>query len=36
MDIEDIRIMCTSLPGVTEDIKWGNDLVFSVGGKCFV
>jgi predicted DNA-binding protein (MmcQ/YjbR family) len=24
-----------SLPGVTEDIKWGNDLVFSVGGKMF-
>ena len=35
MDIEDIRIMCTSLPGVTEDIKWDNDLVFSVGGKMF-
>lgn len=24
-----------SLPGVTEDVKWGNDLVFSVGGKMF-
>jgi len=35
MDIEDIRIMCKALPGVTEDIKWGNDLVFSVGGKMF-
>ena len=23
------------MPGVTEDIKWGNDLVFSVGGKMF-
>lgn len=22
-------------PGVTEDIKWGCDLVFSVGGKMF-
>ena len=23
------------LKGVTEDIKWGNDLVFSVGSKMF-
>ena len=35
MDIEDIRKMCKALPGVTEDIKWGNDLVFSVGAKMF-
>lgn len=27
---------CRALPGVTEDVKWGNDLVFSVGGKMFV
>ena len=27
---------CRNLPGVTEDVKWGNDLVFSVGGKMFV
>jgi predicted DNA-binding protein (MmcQ/YjbR family) len=26
---------CRSLPGVTEDIKWGADLVFSVGDKMF-
>ncbi|HKV12830.1 MAG TPA: MmcQ/YjbR family DNA-binding protein [Thermoanaerobaculia bacterium] len=26
---------CRNLPGVTEDVKWGNDLVFSVGGKMF-
>ncbi len=26
---------CRSLPFVTEDIKWGNDLIFSVGGKMF-
>lgn len=24
-----------SLPAVTEDIKWGNDLVFSIAGKMF-
>ena len=27
--------LCRSLPGATEDIKWGADLVFSVGGKMF-
>lgn len=26
---------CRQLPGVTEDVKWENDLVFSVGGKMF-
>jgi predicted DNA-binding protein (MmcQ/YjbR family) len=26
---------CRSLPHATEDIKWGKDLVFSVGGKMF-
>ncbi len=26
---------CRSLPGATEDVKWGNDLVFSVGDKMF-
>lgn len=26
---------CRSLPGATEDIKWGSDLIFSVGGKMF-
>jgi predicted DNA-binding protein (MmcQ/YjbR family) len=27
--------LCRSFPGCTEDIKWGADLVFSVGGKMF-
>lgn len=27
--------LCRKLPGVTEDVKWDNDLVFSVGGKMF-
>ena len=35
MDIETISKFCKSLPSVTEDIKWGNDLCFSVGGKMF-
>ena len=26
---------CRSLPGATEDVKWGKDLIFSVGGKMF-
>jgi predicted DNA-binding protein (MmcQ/YjbR family) len=36
MNVEELRKFCTSLPGVTEDIKWGSDLCFSVGGKMFV
>jgi predicted DNA-binding protein (MmcQ/YjbR family) len=35
MDIDLLRKFCLSLPAVTEDIKWGNDLVFSVGGRMF-
>src|SRR5215475_13827940 len=26
---------CRSLSGATEDVKWGKDLIFSVGGKMF-
>lgn len=33
MDIETIQNICRGLGSVTEDIKWDNDLVFSVGGK---
>jgi predicted DNA-binding protein (MmcQ/YjbR family) len=28
--------LCGKWPGVTRDIKWGADLVFSVGAKMFV
>ena len=35
MNIENIRSICRELPGVTEDIKWKHDLVFSVGAKMF-
>lgn len=35
MDIEMLRKICSLLPAVIEDIKWGNDLVFSVGEKMF-
>jgi predicted DNA-binding protein (MmcQ/YjbR family) len=35
MNAETLRKHCQHWPGVTEDVKWGNDLVFSVGGKMF-
>jgi predicted DNA-binding protein (MmcQ/YjbR family) len=35
MTIEGVRKICRAWPGVTEDVKWGADLVFSVGGKMF-
>lgn len=35
MDIDQLRNYCLSLPAATEDVKWGNDLVFSVGDKMF-
>jgi predicted DNA-binding protein (MmcQ/YjbR family) len=35
MNVEDIQAICKKLKAVTEDIKWGNDLVFSIGGKMF-
>jgi predicted DNA-binding protein (MmcQ/YjbR family) len=35
-DAEDpLVVFCRSLPGATEDVKWGKDLIFSVGGKMF-
>ena len=30
-----IKKHCTALPGATSDIKWGQDLCYSVGGKMF-
>jgi predicted DNA-binding protein (MmcQ/YjbR family) len=35
MNIDDLRKLCKSLPYVTEDIKWGHDLCFSIAGKMF-
>jgi len=35
MDIEWIRQHCLSHPYTTEQIQWGNDLLFKVGGKMF-
>ena len=30
-----LRTLCAGLPSATHDIKWGADLVYSVGGKMF-
>lgn len=35
MNLETLQSICRSLPGVTEDVKWGHDLAFSIGGKMF-
>ncbi len=35
MNIEDIQTICLKMKGVKEDIKWGHDLVFSIGEKMF-
>ena len=36
MTTEEIQETCKSLPAVTEDIKWGHDLCFSIGNKMFL
>lgn len=35
MNLEKLRKHCMSFPGATEQIQWGSDLVFKVGGKMF-
>lgn len=35
MTLESLRKFCKQLPHVTEDVKWGNDLCFLIGGKMF-
>lgn len=36
MTLEELRTICLQLEDVTEDIKWGHDLCFSIGGKMFL
>lgn len=36
MHLEEIREYALSLPGATEDVKWGSDLCFLVGNKMFL
>ena len=31
-----LREICLSFPGTTEQIQWGNDLLFKVAGKMFL
>jgi predicted DNA-binding protein (MmcQ/YjbR family) len=35
MDVEWLRKTCLAFPGATEQLQWGNDLLFKVGGKMF-
>ncbi len=35
MNVDWLRELCLLFPGVTEQIQWGNDLLFKVGGKMF-
>lgn len=35
MNFRALEAFCRTLPGTTEDIKWGADRVFSVGGKMY-
>ena len=35
MTLESLRKFCMRFPHVTEDIKWGHDLCFLIGGKMF-
>ena len=35
MDIDELRKICLSFPGATEQIQWGDALLFKVGGKMF-
>jgi predicted DNA-binding protein (MmcQ/YjbR family) len=35
IDVEFIRSFCVSFPQATENLQWGDDLCFKVGGKIF-
>jgi predicted DNA-binding protein (MmcQ/YjbR family) len=35
MNHETVRSYCLSLPNVTEDVQWENDLLFRIGNKMF-
>jgi predicted DNA-binding protein (MmcQ/YjbR family) len=35
MNIDELRAYCLALPHATEDVQWGNDLLFRVGNKIF-
>lgn len=35
MNVEWLRKFCLSLPHTTEEVLWGGDLVFKIGGKMY-
>jgi predicted DNA-binding protein (MmcQ/YjbR family) len=35
MNVDWLRELCLSFPGATEQIQWGSDLLFKIGGKMF-
>jgi len=35
VNAEDLETLCGKWPGVTSDVKWEDDLVYSVAGKMF-
>jgi predicted DNA-binding protein (MmcQ/YjbR family) len=35
MNVDWLREICLSFPRATEQVQWGNDLLFKVGGKMF-
>jgi predicted DNA-binding protein (MmcQ/YjbR family) len=35
MNIEWVRRYCMALPRTTEQVQWGHDLVFKIGGKMY-
>jgi len=36
MTVDSIRAYCLSFPQATENLQWGDDLCFKIGGKIFV
>jgi predicted DNA-binding protein (MmcQ/YjbR family) len=35
MQLDAVRKHCLSFPNATENVQWGSDLVFKIGGKMF-
>jgi predicted DNA-binding protein (MmcQ/YjbR family) len=35
MNVDAIREFCLAFPGATENLQWGDDLCFKIGGKIF-
>jgi predicted DNA-binding protein (MmcQ/YjbR family) len=35
MNIDSVRQFCLSFPGAKENLQWGDDLCFKLGGKIF-